>query len=193
MANMFSGKSEKRIPRTLTECTQPDATASNLHLWAERLEKWGKILFWFLIAWGVINAVSTSIAEEIEYYGLHNDRISQTTSFDWNLFIVSLVQTGLSAFLEYCAYHVLALLVSALALITQNSIVSANVALYEAMGKGTANSNVSAPAESPAPTTPAFHKPVSTPAPAGMWECKFCGTHNSMISSQCKKCGKYKS
>ena len=203
MANMFSGKREKQIPRSLYECTQPDATASNLHLWSERLERWGKFLFWFLIVWGVISAIAASIHTEIEFYGSYNQYTRERTTFDWDLFVLSLVETGLYAFLEYCAYHVLALLVSALALITQNSIVSANVALYEAMyqaSKDNVDPDIPEPAATPAATAPVFRdqcpdfsKQVFKPAPDGMWGCKHCGTHNSLNYTQCKKCGKFKS
>ena len=49
MANMFSGNQEKKIPRNFKECYKTDCVTQNLWLWCERLEKWGKILFWVLI------------------------------------------------------------------------------------------------------------------------------------------------
>ena len=97
----------------------------NLHIWSERLEKWGKTLFWILVIWGIIVAFNVSIVEGENKWG------TPVTTFDFALFMAALVETGIYAFLEYCAYHVLALFISALALITQNTIISANVALYE--------------------------------------------------------------
>ena len=51
-------------------------------------------------------------------------------TFDFEIFIPLLLETALYAFLEYCAYHILALLIGALASIVQNTKISANVALY---------------------------------------------------------------
>ncbi|MBQ6997585.1 MAG: hypothetical protein IJN60_04335 [Oscillospiraceae bacterium] len=195
MANMFSGKSDKYIPKTLEECTERDATATNLHIWSERLEKWGKILFWFLIIYGVLTAITTSIITEEVVHGTYYQWTETETTFNFVIFLTSIAETVLYAFLEYCAYHVLALLVSSLALITQNTIISANVALYEASHCATANATITpdevATASSSHPQTHT-NKPNTPPTP-GTWACKHCGTNNSTNYSQCKKCGKFRS
>ena len=138
MANMFSGKNDKQIPKTLRECVREDGTVNNLHLWAERLEDWGRILFFVLIIVGIIvtfaNARETSklldeVYDKVSPAELAAAGVEIPSVFD--VVINDLWTWGLYAFLEYCAYHVLALLVSALALITQNTIISADVALYE--------------------------------------------------------------
>jgi len=165
MADMFTGKSEKQIPETLSECTSPDATASNLHDWSGKLENWGKILFVILIIIGIIS----TIVDTVNMADINEDMAFVTC-------ITSAIIWALYAFIEYCAYHVLALLISALASITQNTIISANVALYEASQKLDAVQYVD-----------------HGPAPDGMWACKNCGTHNSLNYGQCKNCGKFKS
>lgn len=163
MANMFSGKTTKQIPTSLNECRQEDATVNNLHKWAERLENWGRSLFVILIIIGIICTIIDTVIM------LDNDEDMALATC-----ISSVITWGLYAFIEYCAYHVLALLISALASITQNTIVSANVALYEASKR--------------------YTNPTSTePVPDGMWVCYHCGTHNSINYGQCKKCGKFKS
>ena len=121
MTNMFSGKSIKQIPKSLAECHQPDATATNLHFWAERLERWGQRLFIVLIIAGIISTVLDTMA----MIDVNDDMVL-------SVFITSAITWALYAFIEYCTYHVLALLISALASITQSTIISANVALYEA-------------------------------------------------------------
>lgn len=121
MANMFSNKKEKQIPKTLNDCVIPDATVANLHSWAERLESWGRFLFRALIVIGVIS----TIFDAIEAADVDEELIA-------GAIITSAISWALYAFIEYCAYHVLALLVSALAIITQNTAISANVALLEA-------------------------------------------------------------
>ena len=120
MANMFSGKSNKQIPKNLEECTSPDLTATNLHHWSEKLENWGQILFIILIVIGIIS----TIIDTINMADINEDMAFAT-------FLTSAITWALYAFIEYCTYHVLALLISALASITQNTIISANVALYE--------------------------------------------------------------
>ena len=120
MANMFTGKSKKQIPKTLSECVSPDATATNLHYWSEKLENWGQILFVILIIIGIIS----TIVDTVNMSDVNEDMAFAT-------FLSSAITWALYAFIEYCAYHVLALLISALASITQNTIISANVALYE--------------------------------------------------------------
>lgn len=163
MSNMFSGKSNKQIPQNLSECTREDATATNLHYWSERLESWGHFVFIFLIVIGIFSTVidTYTVAQADEEMAL-------VTCFS------SIIEWGLYAFLEYCAYHVLALLISALASITQNTIITANVSLYDAYQKHIV------------PTT------TTEAAPPKMWVCKSCGTQNKDDYGQCKKCGKFR-
>ena len=188
MANMFSGKTNKQIPTSLNECTQEDATVSNLHTWAKRLENWGQILFVILIIIGIIS----TIAETINMADINEDMAFMTC-------ITSAITWGLYAFIEYCAYHVLALLISALASITQNAIISANVALYQAAKSTDDIQELNQ--DHPAPNnifsndrTDSYSQTINrTVAPDGMWVCKNCGTNNSLNYGQCKKCGKFKS
>ena len=120
MENMFSKKAKKSIPKNLNECTAPDSTVTNLHFWSERLENWGRIFFGILIIVGIISTIAdTAMMAETS-----DDLVFPTL-------LTSAVKWGLYAFIEYCAYHALALLISALALITHNTMISANVALLE--------------------------------------------------------------
>ena len=185
MSNMFSGKEQKQVPQSLSECTAQDKTATNLHIWAERLEKWGSILFGLLILVGIIS----TITQTIEVADINED-------LAFSACITSLITWGLYAFIEYCAYHALALLVSALASITQNTIITANVALYEA----SKNEPKAAPVQSaPKFSAASFSTDSFTPIPKGpaptanTWVCKNCGTSNKKEYGQCKKCGQYRS
>lgn len=199
MANMFSGKSEKQIPKTLSECTSPDATASNLHIWSERLERLGKILFWLLIILGTLFAILSSV-ETVEVPGYYYSK--SKTTFHFEIFLSSMLQIGIYAFIEYCAYHVLALLISALACITQNTIISANVALYTAAMDIPHPETVQSTTPTSAPKAPVFmdkktdtfsQSSDSTTLPNSTWVCKDCGANNSSNYGQCKKCGKFRS
>lgn len=127
MENIFSNKTHKRVPQTLFECTQPDPTATNLHLWAERLENWGHILFCIIVFAGIFLSFSAALtaADEARY--------NEETSAFFSAFTINALLWALCAFLEYCTYHCIALLISALACITQNTIVTADIALFTAL------------------------------------------------------------
>ena len=117
---------------SIDDCLKPDGITDNLWDWAERLEKLGKILFWIIIIFGFVIALSTStVTTEVEkgYYYTYTDT---ETTFSFEVFLTSVVQTALYAFIEYCAYHVLALLIGALANITQNTKTTAKLTEYVA-------------------------------------------------------------
>lgn len=133
MKNMFTGHSQKKVPKTLNDCIKPDGVSSNLWIWAERLEKWGSSLFVLIIIFGIINTISTGVTtyQEIDILG-DEDAATRATVFAVS---TSLFTYALYACLEYFAYHAIALLIGALASIVQNTNVSANLALYSIKGK----------------------------------------------------------
>lgn len=197
MANMFSGNNEKAIPQNLSECTKTNLTVVNLHDWSERLERWGKILFWILVGVGAIVSIAKAIEthefrSEYSYELAELERLGTPVPTTAEVFFTNALTWALYAFIEYCAYHVLALLISALASITQNTMISANVALYEANKKGVQmnmpNSNVVSGNNANVNVVANRY----TPAPAGMWACQRCGTHNKSSYGQCKHCGEYR-
>lgn len=183
MANMFPDKGEKQIPKNLSDCTRSDATIDNLHLWAYRLEDWGKAFFYVLIVVGILSTIISTV----QMIDVNEDAIFTT-------FLSSLINWALYAFIEYCAFHVLALLISALASITHNTSISANVALYEAAKN--------APANEKAPSAPSAPKhnnadviskmATKTQSTGAMWECKYCLSYNKHEANFCKECGQPK-
>lgn len=187
MENMFSGNSEKQIPKNLSECTKSNATVDTLHAWAERLENWGQIFFVVLIIIGIIS----TIIDTVQIADVNEELVFSTL-------VTSIITWALYAFIEFCTYHVLALLVSALGFITQSTIISANVALYEA-SKNAPNAAETDPQPKPKFSAASF-SPDSyirdtktiTP-PDNMWVCRNCGTNNKNEHGQCKKCGQYRS
>ncbi|MBQ3541982.1 MAG: hypothetical protein IJA45_02530 [Oscillospiraceae bacterium] len=211
MKNMFSGNDKKSIPNTLDECTRIDAVSNNLWIWSERLENWGRILFFLLVVIGIISTIAEGVSthELLQELGKEIDpqelaALGYKIPSVFDVVLVSLFMWGLYAFLEYCAYHVLALLIGALASITQNTIITANAALL------TANMQPNIPKTTPQETTAKTNSATSTqaapksepprkivtrptPPPPGMWQCKNCGTNNKDNYSQCKQCGQYRS
>ena len=182
MANMFSGKTDKQIPKTLSDCTKRDYTVANLHSWAERLENWGKTLLVLLITTGIVS----TIIEGISIADIDEDLVFITC-------LSSIMKWGFYAFVEYCLYHVLALLISALASITQNTIITANIALYEAAENegykptDSIPSATQAAASAARANTPSSNKIV---AENGDIICPKCGTRTQAGKKACWSCGK---
>ena len=140
MTNMFSGNQEKKIPRNFKGCYKTDSITQNLWLWCERLEKWGYILFWILIVIGVIDTIIAGINAQqlIEQIGAETVEEIREASAEMGIeiptvfeaLVNNLLSWTLYSFLEYCAYHILALLVGSLATIVQHTKITANIALY---------------------------------------------------------------
>lgn len=120
MASIFPSRNEKQIPKSLNECVKKDYTAADLNHWADRIETWGQLLLALLILAGFV----LTIIEVVALIDTNESLILPTV-------ITAIITWGLYAFIEYFAYHILALVLRALSLITQHTIITANVALYE--------------------------------------------------------------
>ncbi len=135
MANMFSGNREKKIPKTFKDCYKTDSVSNDLWHWCEQIEKWGLILFIITIFIGLIFSIGTSIVEkEVIVKEATSWRDAETeikTVFEFGNFFISLLYIAISAFLEYVIYHIIALLIGALATIVQSTRITANVSLYK--------------------------------------------------------------
>ena len=157
---IFPEKNEKRIPKTLNECIKTNSTVSDLYLWAERVENWGNILLALLIIEGII----FTIVEVVSLIDVNESMIIPTI-------ITSIITWGLYVFLAYCAYHIISLILHALASITHHTMISANVALFESQ---TSNK-----------------QEEKTPAPqvsGGKWKCPDCSNTLPYDVIRCK-CG----
>ncbi len=140
MANMFSRNQEKKIPKDLKSCYKMDGITQNLWLWCERLEKWGKILFWILIIVGISDTIMAGVnayqlieeigAETVEEIRKASAELGIEIPTVFEALVNNLLGWALYSFLEYCAYHVLALLVGSLTTIVQHTKITANITLY---------------------------------------------------------------
>lgn len=181
MASMFSQNYKKQIPKTLEECSQPDDTAFNLHFWAERLEAWGKFLFILIIIVGIIATINLAIDTDEDNVAM----ICVTSAITWAFW----------AFIEYCSYHILALIIYALGSITENTNIAANVALYTA-AKEKGNTQPSSDDEhtsskstySTQRKSSAKAPDITFNAPAGYRICKNCGRQNTQDRKTCWNC-----
>ncbi len=134
MANMFSGNIKKEIPKNIEECYKTDPITQNLWVWAERLERWGLVICVFMAIVGVIEIISTGI-QVAEILSGYNQYMSTDYYSVSDAVFDCLLNWVFYCFLEFCVYHVLALLVGSLATIVQNTKISANVAIYN-LSKG---------------------------------------------------------
>ena len=203
MANMFSGNQEKKIPKSFKDCYKTDGITKNLWLWCERLEKWGLILFWILIIIGVIDTIMAGINahELIEQIGAETVEEIREASAELGIeiptvfeaLVNNLLSWTLYAFLEYCSYHILALLVGSLASIVQHTKITANITLYnsaKADGITDTKENINN-----GNIEEDFSKKLAEIPNSNIgktWECKNCGSKNSQGSLCCKTCGTYK-
>ena len=141
-SNMFKGEEIKNIPDKLENVLVADKVSYNLWIWAKRLETLGKVLMTLLIIAGVILAFTSSYVEKevpVEdessysyYYDDYEEETEIKKVFDAEMFFTVIADTALYAFIVYCSYHVLALLIGALASIVQNTKITADIALLEA-------------------------------------------------------------
>lgn len=169
--SMFSQIQSEPTCTTVDECVQNDKLSNNLWTWAHRLETLGMVLFVFLLAYGIYAAKQAAMVEEI--VGFYYTRVE--TKFDSALFLVELINWALYAFIEYCSYHVVALLIGALAGIYQSSKAAARLQEYHIRK---AEGTLEAGGES------------SPDAGEERWAtCPQCGTPQHAARGKCFQCG----
>ncbi|MBE6959653.1 MAG: hypothetical protein E7448_02885 [Ruminococcaceae bacterium] len=178
--NMLSDRAKERIPKSLSDCTEPNETVHILQRWSEIIRIIGQTLLVILIAFGLISSISATV-----------EMSKIQDGFAFGTLVSSLITWGIYVCIEFCAYNVLVLLIDSLTLIVHNTAIAANVAVYEA-SKGFAageESSEDQPNVRRTIVTPSYDR---TPTPEGMWKCGYCGTNNKNQYGQCKKCGKYR-
>lgn len=132
MQNIFSGNSQKEVPKTLNDCIKPDAVSSNLWIWADRIKKVGNILLRIILIFGTIITIRNGICAYQEYPLADEDTLTLITVLTViiNLFICCII-----ALIEYFLYHIIALLIETQASKVQNINISTNLALYSVVPK----------------------------------------------------------
>ncbi len=170
MSNMFTGKQHKKVPQSIADCIAPDSLSLNLWRWCQRVETFGFVMMAVVIFLGFIQSIqAASAVQELEtLYG------KDKQSFDVWVFLLALLETAVKAFVTYCAFHCVALLLGAISSIVQNTRISADLALLNSMS----NPELSIDNE----------KNVA----AKTWVCKNCKAVNSANSIFCTSCGENK-
>ena len=114
---------KKPIPRTLNDCTKDEA-ASKVQKWASRMEDWGAVVCFLLVVVGLLTAFICA--------GVAGNASGSSAALT---FFLSFLPWCIGAVAAHFSFRLAAVLLEALASITLNRAVSANLALYEAAQK----------------------------------------------------------
>ena len=160
MANMFKETAKHVKPISVEDSIKTDRVIDNLWIWCSRLETLGVVLFVILVIIGIIASIISGFqVVDISYSG------NPVYEFNFGMFCLTLLDYALYAFIEYCTYHVIALLIGALASITQNTKATARLLEYQASANELRVQNE--------------------------WKCEKCGKINSDYVETCS-CGNTK-
>lgn len=119
--------SKRTVPASVSECLKQDKLSQALWQWAQNLENYGRIILIVLVICGCIITIWTGMST---YSGLRYDDSRGMATF--LAVAVTALQWAFFAFLEYCVYHALSLLMGALASIVQSNKITSDLALYHA-------------------------------------------------------------
>ena len=174
---------------TQEECLRPNKTIHNMWSWAQALEVLGIICAIGVAIFGLVTAIGA---------GKLASALDQRSTFKFGTFLTTFLPFVLYAFLTYCGFHALALIISAIGNITYNSLVSAKAALTQTFhsgsqksdsNKGTASTHVSE--ENPWAKLDTLQKAAPAKADSATdhnyWLCPKCGKRqpNAVVVCGC--------
>ncbi|MBE6778854.1 MAG: hypothetical protein E7541_05650 [Ruminococcaceae bacterium] len=206
MANMFAGYVTKQIPKDLRSCYQTDSVSENLWVWCERIERWGLRLCLLLGLLGIVFIIvdAVEMGQLLDELRLDTDEI-QEAAIElgielrpvYDVVLEGILLWAFYCFVEYCTYHVAALLIGALASIVQHTRITANIALYNA---AQAEGIVEEVAEQPVASQPTKPETNYSETLSGItmvddkdiWICRRCGAKNRQGAICCSTCGNFK-
>lgn len=134
---------DDRSPKSIEDCVKEDSISSQLWAWSERIEKWGKFLFYAILIFGLIVSIVESWqgATDLAFH----DEVDIGLFF--KLFFIEAIAYAFYAFIEYLAYQTLSVLIGALAGIYENTRKTA--LLTELRMRNEKSSSGSAPTANP--------------------------------------------
>ncbi len=167
------------------DCISSNNTINNLWNWARKLEMFGIVGIFVLLAIGIITSISS--AKTVEQVYSHTKE-----TFSASIFIVTLLQWIIYAFIEYCSFHAVALIISAIGNITYNTMVTAKASLMTADPISKKTAADSTQSDSFSDTASANSYPAySRAAGKNEWKCVKCGRINALYVGTCA-CGQTK-
>ena len=177
MSNMFKGYQNKKIPTSIADCIAPNSLSLNLWKWCKRVETLGCIMATVVLILSLMQSIqAASVTQEVET--LYGSRDKQT--FDVWIFVLYLFGSVAKAFVTYCSFHSVALLLGAISSIVQNTRISADLALLNSM------SNPELPITN-CDDNKLLRKEKNVAAET--WICKNCKAVNSSNNLFCQSCG----
>lgn len=132
---MFDDCANEPTPTSIEECTNQDKVTVNLWKWAGKLEILGKILMIIIIIGGILISFSNAMVNTEVVTDYYRKTTETETSFEFTLFLTNLMTYAVYAIMEYCIYHVIALLIGSLARIVQSTRTTARLAEFEARNR----------------------------------------------------------
>lgn len=117
--SMFERTFKKTMPKTINDCIKSDEVGKNLWDWAAVLEKLGILLCIIIIIWGIVSAFSQANQAVVNYSS--NYKTNTTNEFNGMVFLTTIVTYFIYAFIEYCIFHSIALLIGAFGGIYENT------------------------------------------------------------------------
>lgn len=123
------GLLDNKSPKSMSveDCVKEDHISSELWTWSERIEKWGKILFYAILIFGLIISIVESW-QGAKALAVHDE---VDMGFFFQAFLVEAITYVFYAFIEYVAYHTLSILIGALAGIYENTRKTALLTEYK--------------------------------------------------------------
>lgn len=128
---MFDDCAVEDAPTSIEDCTNQDKVTVNLWKWASKLETFGKILLFIIIFGGILLSFASS-TKSVYHEASYVTEAYYSDDFSPALFFTNLFTYLIYAFVEYCVYHVLALLIASLARIVQSNRTMARLAELQA-------------------------------------------------------------
>lgn len=121
----------RKIPNNLNDCVTPDETSTLLRIWAERVEAFGKIIFYILIAVAILDTCSVAFQIYVSETFVNYFIGSEPSDFIALPVIKAFCKNIILVFLEYCIYSISKVLLTAVADIVENSHITTNLALFK--------------------------------------------------------------
>ena len=114
------GSFNKKIPKTLKECTRGEHISDELYTWSDRLKTIGIFSLVILLSVGLL----------ISIYQVENSLVGELMSDDGVLFIIAYAKWVVAGIIIFIICYVLSVFLGACASVVQNTRITADVALY---------------------------------------------------------------
>lgn len=177
----MSSSYNELIPGSVEECYKTDEITQALINWSQRVLSWGMMILILTVICGLFVSISVGLEAESFF-----------------AFLTAALPFAITALCEYFVFKLLSFIILVVASFHENSMITANVALYRAAkDEGYFSSDASTEKPLP-PRSSSVARTVSNLAnknnvsSSNGWICNKCGTKNPNYMSYCGGCGENK-